>query len=430
MIVEEREMKVSKYLVAVICLLFGIVFCAISIYGEIFHLDELPSKFMAAFLGAIITANITYLLLNSQSSAQELKQRNVKIFKKKSLLYEKYIEKLYQIIEKQSININDLKDIESEFYSKIILYLKKKFREKILCCFENITDCVETSINNNLKTDEARTKTFDKLRGNLTKIINLLVEDLGLAGRNDMDLLIETEKRLFPIIIETTLLQEVINCFSKEKELSIKIGAYAKEEDGVYIILVLLGKNSHAGEIYIGPFVYRDMGRILMDFERLHLKVEAPQFNPVADLYTIKYGSDKEKCFISLEKKGAEYEYVEKGFIDLSRPLDDDAFEDSELDRNMYNNFIPPFNIEYSSKDKDSLYSRYHGIYQDVCKAIAKRAYHYFRKTYAVSQEKGQLSVLLKELCIEMGRVTESKIDEYMAEKKGISYDSEEDEDN
>jgi len=368
---------------------------------------------MTAFLGAIITADITLLLLSSQSSAREIKERNVKVFKKKSKLYEKYIAKLNQIIEKQPIKINDFKDIESEFYSKIVLYLKKKFREKITCCFEDIAYCAETSVieeslNDHFETDNTKTKNFDRLRRNLSKIKNILAEDLGLAGKIDMDLLMKTEEKIFSELFRATLLQEVIDCFSKEKELFIKGVFYAKEEDDdPYIILDLQGENSLAGEIYIGPFVNRDK-------ERLKFKVKAPQINRVADWYVLKYGNDKEKCFISLENKEAQDEYDEKGYIDLSLPLDDDTFKDSELDRDMYNKFIPSFCIE----DSGSLYSRYHGIYLDVCKAIAKRAYHYFRKTYAISQ-KGEPKVL-KDLCLEMGRVTESETNEYIMRKQGI----------
>jgi len=89
------------------------------------------------------------------------------------------------------------------------------------------------------------------------------------------------------------------------------------------------------------------------------------------------------------------------------------------LYRGMYNDLIEAFSLE----DSGDLYSRYHGIYLDVCHAIAKRAYHYFRKTFAASQEEGQPPLPIKELCIKIGRVTESEITDYMAEKQGISLD-------
>ena len=409
---EERKIKnTGKIIAAITSLVFIALFSYLAVSGKIYPLDDLPLRFMTAFLGAIITANITLILLSSQSGADEIKERNVKVFEEKSKLYEDYIENLYQIIEKQSIKTNDFENIESEFYSKIVLYLKKKFRKKIMCCLGNITYCVETSINNNFETDETRTEIFDKLRENITKIINLLVEDLGLAGKIDMDLQMETEKKYFQKKFSTALLQEVIDCFSKEKELSIKRGYYSIEKNDVYITLILRGKNSHAGDILIGPFVNRDQ-------EKLKLKVKAPQINRVADWYVLKYDKDKDKdkCFISLENKEAQHEYDEKHYIDLSWPLDDSAFEDSELDRNMYNKFIPSFSI----KDSDSLYSRYHGIYLDVCKAIAKRTYYYFRKTFAVSQEEDQPCLPLKELCIKMGKETKDDIEDHLAEMKGI----------
>jgi len=423
-------MKISKIIAAIASLGFIVLFCFVAIYSKIYPLTDLQLQFMGAFMGAIITTVIGIILPKAQSNAKKIKRRKDKISKKKSQLYENYIERLNQIIKKQSIEINEFEDIKSEFHSRIVLYLKENFQKKITCCFEDIAYCVETPVNNNFETDEERNKIFDKLRENLTKIINLLTEDLGLKGRIDINLVMNTERKLFPKIFRTTLLQEVINCFPKEEKLIVKSGFYDEYEDGVYIVLILQGENSQAGEIHIGPFVNRDMKGILLASKRLHFRVKAPQFNPVADLYTLQYGNDNENCFISLENKKAQYEYEEKYYIDLSLPLNDDAFEDSELDRGMYNKFIYPFSIEDSIKDSGELYSRYHGIYLDVCKAIAKRAYHYFRKTYAISQE-GKSCIHIKDLCLEIGRVTEREINEYIAEKQGFSLnDSEEDEDN
>ena len=419
-------MKIGKLVFAIASLVCIVLFCFVAISGKIYSLADLPLNFMSAFLGAIITVGITSILLSGQSNAEEIKERNVKVFEKKSRLYEKYIEKLNQIIEKQPIKIKDFEDIQSAFYSKLVLYLNNKFQEDITDCFADIADCVEASLDDHFETDEDKTKNFDKLRMNLTKIINILVEDLGLAGKINTNLLINTEKKVFLKLFRATLLQEVINCFSKEQDIIIKKIFYGKYENDVYIILTLHGENSYAGEILIGPFVscgMKDvlltMGKVHLTTKRLYYRIRAPQFNPVADLYTVKYGNDNEKCFISLENKEMQNEYDEIGYIDLSRPLDNDAFEDSELDRDMYNDFIPPFSIE----DSEYLYSRYHGIYLDVCKAIAKRAYHYFRKAFAVSQEKGRLPLPLKELCMEMGRVTNSEINNYMAEKQGINLD-------
>jgi len=52
-------MKVTRYLIAVICFLCIITFFVVSISGKIYTLGELPLNFMAAFMGAIVTAVIT-----------------------------------------------------------------------------------------------------------------------------------------------------------------------------------------------------------------------------------------------------------------------------------------------------------------------------------------------------------------------------------
>jgi uncharacterized membrane protein len=96
----EKNMRLIKYIIPVVCSLCVIIFCTIAIKGKIFTINELPLNFMVAFLGAIVTAVITLTLLKGQSMAEELKERAVKVFEKKSKLYENYIEKLNQIIEK------------------------------------------------------------------------------------------------------------------------------------------------------------------------------------------------------------------------------------------------------------------------------------------------------------------------------------------
>jgi len=358
---------------------------------------------MSAFLGAVITAGITLVLLIGQSNAEEIKERNINIYKKKSRLYQNYIKKLNQIIENQPIKIKDFEIVKSEFYSKLVIYLNTKFHKGITDCFEEIADCVVSSIDDHFVTDKDKTENFDKLRRNLINITNIFVKDLGLMGKIDINLLMNTDKILFFKLFRATLLQEVLNCFSKEKELIVKKGfyAYPKDSEYEYIILPLLWKSNPACDILIGPFLKRNKDGVCLASDRLHFKVRAPQIKSMADLYTLKfYNDEKEKEFISLENREMQDKFDEHSFIDLSNSLDSNALEDSELDRNMYNNFIPPFSFENS----DVLYSNYHGIYQDMCKAIANRAYYYFRNYFAISQEENQPPLLIRELCIKVGK--------------------------
>jgi len=79
------NMKYGKIIIGIICLACIFIFCFIAIAGKIFTLKELPLNFMSAFMGAIVTAVITLILLSGQSSAEESKERNVKVFEKKSI---------------------------------------------------------------------------------------------------------------------------------------------------------------------------------------------------------------------------------------------------------------------------------------------------------------------------------------------------------
>jgi hypothetical protein len=88
-----------------ICLVCIVAFCFVAITGKIYTLDELPMR----FLGAMVTATLTFILLNWQSTAY----RNIK----------------------------------SEFYKKLALYLKERSQLEINKHLNRLTESIGIEMN-------------------------------------------------------------------------------------------------------------------------------------------------------------------------------------------------------------------------------------------------------------------------------------------
>ena len=94
---------------------------------------------LSAFIGILITMSITYILLNDQSKAESLKERNVKKFEKKQETYHAFLKELGQIIKNLTLrnlygndntayeNINSLQELINQFSYLRIHMNDKKF---------------------------------------------------------------------------------------------------------------------------------------------------------------------------------------------------------------------------------------------------------------------------------------------------------------
>jgi hypothetical protein len=92
---------------------------------------QLPLNFMAALLGTVITAVVTGLLLNGQSSAEEIKERNVAVFKDKSKIYKKFIKEIWEIWKEHQVSSDEYWNLTSMFYQELILYAKEETQKNI-----------------------------------------------------------------------------------------------------------------------------------------------------------------------------------------------------------------------------------------------------------------------------------------------------------
>jgi hypothetical protein len=210
-------MKQRWVLISLIALLCVVVFCQVATTLQVFSLGELPLNFVAAFLEAVITAVITVVLLTGQSNAEEVKERNVKIFEKKSELFFDYIDKLWKAAEDQNLTAEEYEELRKFYSIRLMVYLREKSCRSIADYLKELGDCVAS-----------QTNVYDKIKENVFKIINVLSEELNLGGKIDLTIDKKLEEPIFPLLFRQAVLNE-LNHALQSRELSE--GKYRKSED-------------------------------------------------------------------------------------------------------------------------------------------------------------------------------------------------------
>ena len=123
----------SRILVPATIAGFGIViFLIVTVISKLYPSDEVPVQVTGAFLGAIVTAAITMVLLHGQSQAEEAKERNVKVFEEKTKRYHEFIQKLWTVWQDRQISFEELNDLLECVSRDIIIFTKESSTEKIL----------------------------------------------------------------------------------------------------------------------------------------------------------------------------------------------------------------------------------------------------------------------------------------------------------
>jgi hypothetical protein len=177
----------SKWLrIILLSLLCFTVFLLIATTTKIFSIDDLPVNFIAVFLEAIVTAIITVLLLSGQSAAEEIKERNVKVFEKKSEMFQNYIDTIWKIWEDKTVSTEEYNELVSVYYKTLMIYLKKESLKSIGESLVTIGGFINKKSEGDCLV----------LRNCIFNIINTLSEELSLGGEIDIHLYERLEEKI------------------------------------------------------------------------------------------------------------------------------------------------------------------------------------------------------------------------------------------
>jgi hypothetical protein len=177
----------SKWTILLLALLCVVVFCLILNIYEIYKFNEIPNNFIAAFLEAVVTAVLTVILLSGQSAAEEVKERNVKVFEMKSEIFQNYIDTIWKIWEDSIVSKEEYLELTTTYYKTLMIYLKKKSLKQIGESLIKMGECLE---------NDNPANHYSTLRNCIFTIINTLSKELALGGEIDVEIYEQLEKKM------------------------------------------------------------------------------------------------------------------------------------------------------------------------------------------------------------------------------------------
>ena len=207
----------------------GILFTisiSIFIFNAIYQgsVPKIVEEINNSSIGAILTAIITVLLLSQQSSSEEVKERNVRVFEEKSARFNTFINKLWDIWDDRVVSLEELNELIKLVSKDIVLYTKPETVDKILSHLIEIAEQAKPDKTNNK--DAEATKLIQK---NIFDIINELAKEIGLGGeirpeiRTKLNLL---EEKVIPFLIQKDFKKNYLESFkdtieNSEEEIEI-----------------------------------------------------------------------------------------------------------------------------------------------------------------------------------------------------------------
>ena len=109
-----------------------IIFVAIfSIIPRIFSSHDLLYQTLAVVLSVLFTAIVTNQLLTGQSSNEEAREKNIKVHENKIEVYADFVSKMWATMKDGKVVPEEIEDIRSEIFNKLIFYLEDEQIEAI-----------------------------------------------------------------------------------------------------------------------------------------------------------------------------------------------------------------------------------------------------------------------------------------------------------
>lgn len=104
-------------------LLFALLVIGASIIFQIFNVDTLLNRLYGSLIGVVLTAIVTVFLLQGQMQSQEKREKSVKVFEKKQLVYHDFLVHLDRILQDGKLAIPERGSDEPNELIELILQL-------------------------------------------------------------------------------------------------------------------------------------------------------------------------------------------------------------------------------------------------------------------------------------------------------------------
>lgn len=104
-------------------LLFALIAIGASIIFQIFNVDTLLNRLYGSLIGVVLTAIVTVFLLQGQTQSQEKREKSVKVFEKKQLVYHDFLVHIDRILQDGMLAIPERGSDEPNELIELILQL-------------------------------------------------------------------------------------------------------------------------------------------------------------------------------------------------------------------------------------------------------------------------------------------------------------------
>jgi energy-coupling factor transporter transmembrane protein EcfT len=104
-------MKNKNFVFYSVIIAFVVLFLASAIIFKVYNVEILPSQFYGALIGVFITAIVTAFLLRGQTEGDEKREKSVKVFEEKLLIYKDFLAKLHEVVKEEKISDENVKEL-------------------------------------------------------------------------------------------------------------------------------------------------------------------------------------------------------------------------------------------------------------------------------------------------------------------------------
>ena len=211
---------ISKIIIG-LSLIFGIFYCVLIIFNYTDLWPQLLAIIASAFLGALITALITRSLLNDTQNIEEKTKKNIKIHESKIQVYSEFISKLWDTLKDDNLTEDELRNIRSNVFQKLIFYLSDEHINELCKLIDNIKP------HDNTKSKES-VQNNGKLTGKLIETFSsmtiLLKKDINESTKNKSKKITEVQKIIeVQKLWKTFKLQPIDKCEDSENETKTQL---------------------------------------------------------------------------------------------------------------------------------------------------------------------------------------------------------------
>lgn len=196
----KNTVRTLTYL-AIVIVIVGVL----ALMPKIFSAHDMLFQTVAVVLSVVFTAVVTNQLLTGQSSNEESRERNIKVYENKISVYAEFISKMWAIMNDNKVDPEEIISLRSEIFNKLIFYLDdsqiKSISAELGCltadssdqeyvsAFENITKVLRSSI---MGSEQDDSKTEIKTLWN--RFNNLLPEEKTAESQIEIETPVVVEK--------------------------------------------------------------------------------------------------------------------------------------------------------------------------------------------------------------------------------------------